>query len=50
VYLEFFYEKVVYNLNKIPELIDSALKCMKKYFDKYQQLAMSHPKIMNFRV
>jgi hypothetical protein len=39
VYLEFFYEKVVYNLNQVPELIDSALKCMKKYFDEYQQLA-----------
>jgi hypothetical protein len=35
----FFYEKVVYNLNQIPKPIDSALKCMKKYFDAYQQLA-----------
>jgi hypothetical protein len=39
VYLEFFYEKVVYNLNQISELIDSTLRCMKKYFDEYQQLA-----------
>jgi hypothetical protein len=35
VYLEFFYEKVVYNLNQIPEFLDSALRCMKKYFDEY---------------
>jgi hypothetical protein len=39
VYLVFFYEQVVYNLNQIPGLINSALKCMKKCFDEYQQLA-----------
>jgi hypothetical protein len=45
VYLAFFYEKVVYNLNQVPELIDSALKCMKKYFDEYQQLARTRTSI-----
>jgi hypothetical protein len=45
VYLEFFYEKVVYNLNQIPELIDSTLRCMKKYFDEYQQLARTRTSV-----
>jgi hypothetical protein len=30
MYFEFFYEKVVYNLNQISKLIDFALRCMKK--------------------
>lgn len=37
VYLEFFYEKVVNNFNHISALIDCALRCMRKYFDEYQQ-------------
>jgi hypothetical protein len=45
VYLEFFYEKVVYNLNQIPELIASVLKCTKKYFDEYQQLARTRTSV-----
>jgi hypothetical protein len=32
-------------LNQIPELIDSALKCMKKYFDEYQQLARTRTSV-----